>query len=99
MPPDPKPTAPPDGKMIPVRTLTLLPGMNGTLPGKKFGSNAVSGSSPSAGEYWSIGYDPRLRSFRVAYHEPGKDLDRAPSALAMIAEGVVFSWVPAVALP
>jgi hypothetical protein len=93
---DPKPNTPPDPKLIPVKTLTFHPGVNVQLPGKKVTTNSLTGArEPVPQEFWTIDYAPSLRSFRVAYYEPGKAPDRSPASSTMVAESVVCTWVPA----
>lgn len=93
---DPKTTTPtqPEPKLIPVRTLTFHPGMNVQVAGKNISGNSVSSTEPGAGRYWSVALDPRVRSFRVACYEPGKDPERPPSSVTMVHESVVATWVP-----
>ena len=95
---DPKTPTPtqPDQKFIPVRSITFTPGLNLTIPGKDVTTNSVTASvEPVRGRYWTIGFDPRLRSFRVACFDPGEALDRPPSRISMVMESVVCTWVPA----
>lgn len=98
---DPKQTTTqPDAKhdaTIPVKKIVFQPGENLSLPGNKI-SNSLTGEEPSGGQFYSIGYIPRLRSFRVAYYEVGKDLTRAPSQVVMVMESAVRMWTPMVAL-
>lgn len=86
---------PPDAKLIPVRTLTFLPGMNVQLPGKSLSSNSITGTAePVPQQFWTVGFDPRVRSFRVAYYAPGTQVDRPPNSVTMVSESVVATWVP-----
>lgn len=92
----PTPTTPPDPKLIPVKSITFKPGVNLQITGKPIAGNSLT-AAPRAvpGEFFSIGFDPRVRAFRCAYHTPDPNLDRAPSAVTMVAESVVATWVPA----
>jgi hypothetical protein len=89
--PTPTPPDPQQGHMIPVASITLPAGVKLAFPGKRGAWNAINATKPSAGEFTSIMFDPRLRHHIVAFFKPGADPKRAPTDTLYVPEAMV-TW-------
>ena len=103
MPPDPKSPTPPDKhekpadapeapRLIAVASIAFPAGIRLALPGQRGVKNSIAATKPSASEYWSIHFDPRLRHHIVAHFKPGPAMDRPPADVLYIPEGMVGTW-------